>query len=509
VVGISLNYYGQMVPAITLARVVRERFPGVFVVVGGGLICFFEKRWEALAPMSHLVDAWIPFEGEKPLLDLLRALEARTELDSVRGLVRFKNGVPSYLLPGAPLTAAEFPRPSFDGLPLDRYLAPEPILPLLTSRGCYWARCAFCSHARLYRRQFRKLRTPEVLDTVRELAARYGVRCFYFVDEAISPRFALEFATSIQEAKLPFVWFGETRLERHYNDTRLKKLFEGGCRMLIFGLESAVPRVLNLMEKGITPECASRILRGCGAAGIRSFVMFFIGFPTETREEAERTVRFVEEHRDLIAHVATTRFILEPQSPVGRSPERYGVTRIREDPDQDLKTWRQYTVGAGLTSEQAAQLLAEIEERLALRFSRRFLLSRSHLLFLPAVRTAELPAVAEEHPVDMSQPGHLVPRRKPGLVPRTFAFNLDQVRQRIGREDATPLARHPSHYVFDPDGERLVEVGPDGIGLLKACNGRFGLEEILASVGASGKETMLRFFSDLERRNFIEWEVRA
>jgi anaerobic magnesium-protoporphyrin IX monomethyl ester cyclase len=509
VVGISLNYYGQMIPAITLARVVRDRFPGAFVVVGGGLVCFFENRWEVLAPMSHLVDAWIPFEGEKPLLDLLRALESRAGLDSVPGLVRFENGAPIYRPPGAPVTTAEFPRPRFDGLPLDQYLTPEPILPILTSRGCYWARCAFCSHARLYRRQFRKLRTPEVVDTARELYARYGVRCFYFVDEAVPPRFALEFATAIQESKLPYLWFGETRLERYYDEARLKKLFDGGCRMLIFGLESAAPRVLNLMEKGITPEGASRVLHGCAAAGIRAFVMFFTGFPTETREEAESTVRFVEEHRDLIAHVATTRFVLEPQSPIGRSPGRYCVTTMREYPDGDLKTWRQYTVSEGLTSVQAAQLLTEIEGRPALRPPGWFLLSRSHLVFLPAARPTEAPAAVAEHAVDLSQARHLVPRRRAGLVPRTFAFNLDLVRQRIGKDDATPIPRDPSDYVFSPDCERLIEVGPDGIGLLKACNGRFGLEEILAAVGEDSREATLRFLSELELRRFIEWEVQT
>lgn len=509
VVGISLNYYGQMIPAITLARVVKRRFPRSFVVVGGGLVCFFERRWEALGPMSHLVDAWIPFEGEKPLLELLRALESKAGLDNVRGLVRFKDGHPIYAPPAPPLSTAEFPRPKFEGLRLDRYLAPEPILPLLTLRGCYWARCAFCSHARLYRRQFRRLETPEVLETTRELAARYGARCFYFVDEAIPPRTALEFAKSIQESKLPYLWFGETRFERHYSEARLKRLFDGGCRMLIFGLESAVPRVLNLMEKGITPEWASRILRGCAAAGIRSFVMFFTGFPTETREEAESTVSFVEEHRDLIAHVATTRFILEPQSPVGRSPERYGVTGIREYPEQDLKTWRQYSVNSGLTSELAAQLLAEIEARPTLHPPGQFLVSRSHLVFLPAVPPTEPPPAAEDGRVDLSQPRRLVPRRRPGLVPRTFAFNLEQARKRIGKEDTTPLARDPSNYVFAPDCERLVEVGPDGIGLLRASNGSFVLEEILAAAGESSREATVRFFSDLARRNIVEWEVRT
>ncbi len=506
VVGISLNYYGQMIPAITLARVVRKTFPGAFIVVGGGLICFFENRWESLAPMSRLVDAWIPFEGEKPLLDLVRALETGAGLDSVRGLVRFHGGTAEYCPPEPPLTAAEFPQPRFDGLPLDQYLTPEPVLPVLTSRGCYWARCAFCSHARLYRHHYRNLRPAEVLHTVRALSSQYGARCFYFVDEAVPPRFALEFASAVQKSGLPYTWFGETRLERYYDEARLKKLFDGGCRMLIFGLESAVARVLDWMEKGITPESASRVLRGCAAAGIRAFVMIFTGFPTETREEALLTVRFIEEHQDAIAHVATGRFVLEPQSPVGRSPERYGVSALREPFDGDLKTWRQYSVTEGLDSAHAAQLLAEIEAVPAVRPPGCFLVSRSHLVFLPAARMTEAPAA--EHSRDLSQALDLAPRRRPGLVARTFAFNLDVIRKRIDERDAAPVPREPSNYVFAPDCERLVEVGPDGIDLLKACSGRFALDAILAAVGESSRETTLQFLSGMERRRFIEWDAR-
>ena len=35
--------------------------------------------------------------------------------------------------------------PDFDGLPLERYLAPELVLPLATSHGCYHGKCAFCN----------------------------------------------------------------------------------------------------------------------------------------------------------------------------------------------------------------------------------------------------------------------------------------------------------------------------------------------------------------------------
>ncbi|HEX7678999.1 MAG TPA: radical SAM protein, partial [Thermoanaerobaculia bacterium] len=360
IVGISLNYRVQTIPAMILAAMVRKALPDAYIVVGGGMICFFEQHWDALAPFRHLVDGWIPFEGEKPLFDLIQSLKRGDQPDRVAGLLRFEQEVPLYHPPGPPASAAELPPPRFDGLVIDEYLAPEPILPLLASRGCYWGRCAFCAHGHVYRERFRTQSAASVLETVDHLSKRYGAKCFYFVDEAIPPRTALTFADMIIAGHRPYRWFSEARFERAFDAPRLKRLHEGGCRMLIFGLESGVPRVLDLMEKGIDLQHAAAILRACTAAGIRTFVMFFVGFPSETRDEAARTLRFVEEHRESIDHMVSGQFVLEPHSPVFHNRERYGVTEVFPYPD-DLKTWSQYHVGTGMTSSEAGQLAAEIE----------------------------------------------------------------------------------------------------------------------------------------------------
>jgi radical SAM superfamily enzyme YgiQ (UPF0313 family) len=509
VVGISLNYYGQMIPAMTLAAMVKKVLPETFLVVGGGLVCFFERRWEVLATFRAFVDGWIPFEGEEPLLDLIQALERGESLDEVPGLLRFAQHSPMYYPPGAPPEVSELPPPSFDGLPLNEYLAPELVLPILASRGCYWGKCAFCAHARLYRERFRSRPAAEIADMVGRLSRKHGANCFYFVDEAIPPRVALQFARLGAAAGIPYRWFTEARFERCFDAARLKRLYDGGCRMLIFGLESGVSRVLDLMDKGISPELADEIIRGCAAAGIRTFVMFFAGFPTETRAEAERTVQFVEEHRDRIAHVASGQFVLEPQSRVFRNPERFGLTGVFPYSDHDLKTWYQYGVREGMTSSEAAGFAAAIERRPTVKLLDFYLISRSHLVFLPPEREPA-PGEVRKRPVDWSHPERLVPRRRPGLVPQLLAFNLDAVRQRVDEPPSTvePLGANPTQYVLCSDREALIEVGPDGINLLKACNGRFSLQDILAAVGEASRETTLRFLRDLESRQFIEWEVR-
>jgi hypothetical protein len=505
VIGISLNYRMQMIPAMTLASMIRKALPEAFIVVGGGLVCFFEDDWNVLAPFCELVDAWIPFEGEKPLLDLIQALSAGRDLDGVAGLMRFRGGRVVYRSPAAPLPLAELPPPLFDGLPLHEYLAPEPIVPLLTSRGCYWGRCTFCAHGHLYRAQFRSASATTVLDTMKGLSRNSGVMTFYFVDEATPPRVALDLASSIESEGLPFRWFTEARFERYFDAERLKRIAAGGCRMLMFGLESAVPRVLDLMEKGITPALAAQILRDCRAAGIRTYVMFFSGFPTETHEEADRTVQFIERHRQDITQVCGGQFVLEPQSPAYRDRERFSITRVYPYPDEDLKTWSQYDVSEGMTLEEAGEVAREIEALPVIRPPDFHLVSRSHLIFLPHVDNPHGDAAATLPHTDNAQ--HLVPLRRPDLIPERLPFNLDEVQARLRDGSTSPLSPNPTDYVFSPDREALVEVGSDGLALLKACNGDFELADILAAVGENGREETLRFFRDLEQRQFISWEA--
>ncbi len=505
VIGISLNYYGQLIPAITLAAVVRMLSPEAFVVVGGGLICFFEERWEVLSAFSEYIDAYVPFEGEQPLFDLVRALDSGDDLNEVKGLVRFQNGRPLYRPAEGPLPTVDFPVPNYDGLRLSEYLIPEPVLPLLSSRGCYWGRCAFCSHARLYRDQFRRLNASDVMRVAQRLHEKYAASCFYFVDEAVPPATATAFAETVVLSRLQFRWFGETRMEQSYTRERLQQLRDGGCLMLIFGLESAVPRVLNAMEKGITPETASSILHNCAIVGIRAFVMFFSGFPSETLEEAERTVEFIERHADCIMHVANSRFVLEERAPIFRQCHRYGLSVLPRNVDHDLQTWCTYRVDQGMQPTQVSEFVDEIDRRSRIRPPESFLISRSHLVFLPPGKEI-IDGRIERGTVDLSRPERIVPFRSDALLAYEFAFNFDEVQHALDSA-ADIVERNPTNYVFDQNNESLIEVGTDGTALLGVCSGRHTLAEILEAVGDNGRETTLSFLSELTRRNFIEWEA--
>ncbi|MCE5262192.1 MAG: B12-binding domain-containing radical SAM protein, partial [Deltaproteobacteria bacterium] len=135
IVGLSVAFPGQVQPAYSLAFMIRRLLPGVHVTVGGPAMTQIllrlrgEFRARALTPFHSAV----LYEGEAALLELVRAVE--------------RGKRPSGIVEGTRVTdLGTLPAPDFDGLPLDQYFSPAPVLPYDPTRGCYWGKCAFCHY---------------------------------------------------------------------------------------------------------------------------------------------------------------------------------------------------------------------------------------------------------------------------------------------------------------------------------------------------------------------------
>ena len=146
-VGISMVFANQSVQALVLGRLIKARFPGIHVALGGAYL----SQWVMAADtpqveqMLTCADTIVCGEGEQAFTDLLeRVLKkepaaGRPNLivrDNATGrIVRFEQ------LNYTDISAQ--PPPDFSDLDLAAYLTPQTIIPYCISRGCYWGRCVF------------------------------------------------------------------------------------------------------------------------------------------------------------------------------------------------------------------------------------------------------------------------------------------------------------------------------------------------------------------------------
>lgn len=356
-VGISIATLEQMLAGMTLAYLIKEVGLPCHIAVGGPHITILREELPKVPALFDLLDSAVVFEGEKPLLRLVEALDGDGDLSKVPNLIYKDNGQINITPYEEAEKITDLPLPDFDGLPLNRYLAPHLVLPLQTSRGCYHGRCAFCNVGYGMPRSFHQLPAERVVEQMLALRAKYDVRHIFFADEAITPRNLTGMSPLLEAQGAPVHWCGCARFEKPLTEALLERMARGGCRMLLFGLETASEPIMQRMAKGIRREQMSRILRQSAAAGIWNHTFFFFGFPGETLDHAQETVNFVYEHKQAIHSASAGAFLLERYAPVHFDPEAYGIKRIVQDPKRDLAIYFDYEVEAGM-DEALANLVA-------------------------------------------------------------------------------------------------------------------------------------------------------
>jgi anaerobic magnesium-protoporphyrin IX monomethyl ester cyclase len=357
IVGISIATLDQMLAGMTLAYLIKEAGLPCHVTVGGPHISMLREELVKVPALFDFFDSAIVFDGEKPLLRLTEALDGDRDLERVPNLLYRAGDQVRVTACEDSIKLADLPLPDFDGLPLERYLAPKLVLPLLTARGCYHGKCAFCNVGYGRPASFCQLSAEQVVEQMVALEAKYGVRHVFFADEAITPRNLRGMASLLGKLDAPVHWGGCVRFESVLSRTLLESMARGGCRMLLFGLEAGAESVIKRIGKGTKIEETGRILRQSSEAGIWNHVFFFFGFPGETIEDAQETVNFLYQNKQHIHSAAFGTFLLERYAPAHCFPERYGIKRIVHDPSRDLAIYFDYEVEAGM-NEQLAELVA-------------------------------------------------------------------------------------------------------------------------------------------------------
>jgi radical SAM superfamily enzyme YgiQ (UPF0313 family) len=390
-VGISIIHVGQVIPGLTLARLFRERYPHLHVVIGGSV---FTRHADILHSKQILFEKFfhsiVLFEGEHPLERLAHQLKSAGDLAAVPNLVHLTAGGRVVRNAAAKsLPYEELVPPDFDDLDLKQYLMPYPVLPYMSSRGCYWGKCTFCTHSHIYDSYYRKENEHRAARELANLSRRYNTRYFTFSDEAISPNAFRRMSGAILDAKLDMRALGMIKFESDSIESPdlFEHMYKAGFIMLFFGLESANDRILSIIDKGCDRETEKQVLTHSSQAGIWNHLYLFFGFPTEERHEAEDTIDFVVRYGETrdghIQSVGQSIFSLEKDSAIYHNPEKFKIERIHHAPDRDMAVVFDYEIRHGMPREEVMDVYENFEQVINEHFPSARIwkyLSREHFL---------------------------------------------------------------------------------------------------------------------------------
>ncbi len=341
VIGLTVPFPGNLYGAFRIAQALKAQQPPLKVVLGGGYVNTELRRLQD-ARVFDYVDYVTLDDGERPLLCLLEHLEGRRDRANLcRTFVR-RNSKVIYCDGAAEpdVRIAELGSPTYQGLPLGRYLSILDTLnpmhrlwseghwnKLTVAHGCYWKQCTFCDVGLDYIGRYEAAPSETLADRIELLIAETGQRGFHFVDEAAPPAGLKALALTLLERGVAISWWGNIRFEEAFTPDLCRLLAASGCVAITAGLEAASDRLLEEMKKGITVAQTARVAAAFRQAGILVHAYLMYGCPGETIED---TVDSLERVRQLFAagliqSAFWHKFTATAHSPIGLNPQAHGI----------------------------------------------------------------------------------------------------------------------------------------------------------------------------------------
>lgn len=276
---------------------IKKRIPEVYLCGGGPYATSFPEEILERAPFDCLVVG----EGEVTFMELLDSIQKRRTIDSVSGLAIRKNGKAQLTPPRSFIENLDsLPLPAYDLIDMDLYtknITASPVgrrrnMTVMTTRGCPY-RCIYCHN--LFGKTFRAKSVDKVLEELMLLVERYRIKDFEFCDDIfnLDRDRLIEICSRIVKEKLDVRLTFPTGLRGDRMDKdMIVALRKAGTVMISYAVESASPRIQKMIRKNLDLNKVDETIQETVRQGIFTHAFFMLGFPTETEEEMNSTIKY-------------------------------------------------------------------------------------------------------------------------------------------------------------------------------------------------------------------------
>lgn len=324
-VGITVMPGPQLKQAIPFSKLIKENFPGVYIIWGG----YFPTNQYKVVLTSGYVDFIVNGPGDHAFPKLIDALENNKPYELIKNLI-YKSGdqviktmkedlIEQDSLPPLPYDKLnEFY--AIDKFYLGKTYLGKRTMAYHSSIGCPFT-CSFCAVVPTYEARWKAKSAQHVYEDIKYIKEKWGADAIEFHDNNffVSEKRTVEFAQLIKPEKMN--WWGMARIDTmsRFKDSTLELMREAGCRIIFFGAESGNNKILKQLDKGGTQN-GNQI--EAFAARMKKFDIvpeysFVLGTPAPTQQEVEEQIDFeIDFIKKIKAINPKTEIVLYTYSPV-------------------------------------------------------------------------------------------------------------------------------------------------------------------------------------------------
>lgn len=284
----------EVIKLMKILKTETYNFPKI--VLGGPDVTYNVENY-----LKAGADFLVIGEGEETTFELYQAIINNSEIHQINGIAFLENNQVIQTEARTKFKELnELPLPNREAISMQKYLETwknnhgKSSMTISTQRGCPYT-CKWCSTA-VYGQSYRRRPAHLVVEEMKMLKEKYNPDAIWFVDDVftVSHKWLTEFHSEIikQNAIIPFECI--TRAER-LNDEILRLLKEIGCFRIWIGAESGSQKIIDLMDRRVDINHVKKMIQDSNAIGIKTGTFVMVGYPEETIEDIDKTIRYLKE----------------------------------------------------------------------------------------------------------------------------------------------------------------------------------------------------------------------
>jgi len=313
IVGVSCLFSAMEWDSVHICNLVKSINSKVVTIIGGG---YAGSCGEKMLKENDSIDFIIIGEAEITLKKLLLSLDNQNDqISDIDGLIYRKKGiVTKNFKTKFILDLDTIPFPALHLLPMEKYFSlsvshtsfkNKPYMPMITSRGCP-AKCTFCAISNHWGEKQRRRSAKNVLDEIEFLIRTYGIKEIHFEDDnlAADKKRALDIFNGMIGRKFNITWTVPSGMAIYtLDDEILEKMKDSGCFSVSLPVENANQEILTkIMCKPVNLRKVKPVVEKIRSLGMEVRGFFILGFPGETKNDMNETIKFAREHEFDWAH---------------------------------------------------------------------------------------------------------------------------------------------------------------------------------------------------------------
>lgn len=304
----------QLLFSLALTKAIKKIDSNIRIIFGGAAFYSNDQNHELMCFFPD-IDIIVRGEAEIPLLTIIKQIKNNNyNFANIPNITwRKENAIFQNKL--IDFKKYEFTIPDYSGIDLNSYKplsSNQVILPLQLSSGCYWAKCKFCT---LYRfSSYKRKTSKKIVSEMNYYLKDLGVNVFDLIDGSMHPDAFSCFADIIKKNNWKISYRALARPTKHFTKKLLLKLYNSGCKIILWGVETSSQNLLNKISKGLYVNDIATVLKNAYDVGICNVVFYIYCLPTQTLRDIEYDYDFLRKHIKYITALLPSSFRLERES---------------------------------------------------------------------------------------------------------------------------------------------------------------------------------------------------